>query len=189
MRYIDITTTSGIVQNVLAIDLEFELLSDSSIILSKTHLKNLAGMNKLDEAMEYLDNLTSSISEGSLTLFDENGQSYSNISKIIFDEVIVTGDREATVFLDGSLDNTINNINNNKSIYEGIASKLHIFNHNMDSEYLNINVWVYEEIGWQNSIVPITILDNNSVQVQLSIAKPIRIIIENINNISKTFGI
>ena len=191
MKYIDIITSQGITQNLLAIDLVFENTSDATINLSGENLNNLAGMTKLSEAINFLDNLSDTgIGSGSsLTLYDEDGNIYNNIEKLIFDEVIITGNKEATVMLDSSLDRALNNINSNRAVYEGVPSKTHIFNHNLDTEFLKIDVWVQETVGWQNSIVPVTIIDNNSLKVLISKEKAVRIILEDISTITKTFGI
>ncbi len=189
MKYIDITTNaSPFTQNVLAMDLIFETTTDANINLS-SHSKNLKNMHTLSDAMLYLDNLSlSAVSSGSgtISIQDQNGVSY-NPSVIVFDEVNQIN--TTTVNVTGSLDRVINNINDRTVIYEGAAATSHTFNHNLNSEFLKINVWVKETVGWQNSIVPITIVDQNTIIVLVSVAKQIRIIVEDINHISKTYGI
>ncbi len=190
MRYIDVTTGT-LTQNLLAVDLRFKVTSDSLIQLTGENYNNLANASTLDEAMSVLDGLVggTGTGNGTITLIDEDGAETPNISKIVFDEVIVTGVNEATVSLDGNLDRVIQNINDNTVIYEGVPSLSHIFVHNLDSEFFKFDVWVEEIIGWQNSIVPITIVDNNTVRVDLTEEKSVRIILSDINNITKTYGL
>lgn len=88
-----------------------------------------------------------------------------------------------------ALDRTINNINDLTILYEGAPALVHMFVHNLDTEYLKFNIWVEEVSGWQNSIVPITIIDNNRVKVELTEPKSVRIIVEDISDISKTYGL
>jgi len=103
------------------------------------------------------------------------------------DVLTVTG--EAGSGSSESLDRTIKSINDRTKIYEGVKALEHIFIHNFDSEFLKIDVWVEEEIGWQNSIVPITITNSNTVIVKTTSAKAVRIIVENINDVTKTYGL
>lgn len=88
-----------------------------------------------------------------------------------------------------SIDNIINNINDNTLLYEGSENLNHVFIHNMDTEFFRYDIWILEDIGWQNSIVPITIMDENTVKVELSQPKSCRIILQNIENITKTYGL
>lgn len=88
-----------------------------------------------------------------------------------------------------SINNIIDNINNSYLVYEGEPNTIHIFIHNMDTEFFEYNIWILESVGWQNSIVPITIIDKNTVKVELSKAKSCRIILQKITNISKTYNI
>jgi len=186
MRYIDVTTGT-LTQNLLAVDLRFKVTSDSLIRISNNMTQNLSGVSTLDQAMNVLDNFSGN--SGSLTLLDEDGVETPNITKIVFDEVIVTGVNEATVSLDGNLDRVVQNINDGTVIYEGVPSLVHEFIHNLDTEFFKFDIWVEEDIGWQNSIVPITIIDNNTVRVNLTEERSVRIILSDINNISKTYGI
>ena len=194
MRYIDVDT-NGLTQNLLAVDLRFKQVSDTLINLTGTNTNNLAGANNLAEAMEILDNFVGGegtgggLVDGTITVIDEDGNETGGITKIVFDEVIVTGVNEVTVGLDGNLDRVVQNINDNTVIYEGIQALTHIFTHNMQTEFFKYSVWVEEEAGWQNSIVPITIVDINTVKVELSQAKSVRIILENLNDVSKTYGL
>ena len=90
---------------------------------------------------------------------------------------------------DTSIDNVINNINDSTVLYEGSANLNHIFVHNMNTEFFKYDIWILEDVGWQNSIVPITIIDENTVKVELSQPKSCRIILQNIKNITKTYGL
>ena len=73
--------------------------------------------------------------------------------------------------------------------FEGANSNEYIFNHEQGSEFLDISVWVLEDVGWQNKIVPITIIDQDNIKVQLPTVQSCRIVVQNIQNITKTYGI
>jgi len=90
---------------------------------------------------------------------------------------------------DASLDSVVKNINDNTLLYEGTSAKQHLFIHNLNTEFLNYSVWVLESIGWQNSIVPVTIIDQDQVLVELAQPKSCRIILNSITDISKTYAI
>jgi len=185
MRYIDITT-DNITQNLLAIDLEFQSILSNNILLDKSkNVKNLKDATTLDDVVAYVDLLNQN-SSSNLNYIDSKGI-YYNPENIIFDEIEEID--TTTIKVTGSLQRVVNNINDSIAIYEGEAANLHEFNHNLDSEFLKINVWVKEDIGWQNSITPITIIDPNNIIVQLSKPKKVRIIIDDIKNISKTYGL
>ena len=190
MKYIDVIINE-LTENLLAVDLKFKRHADTLIKLTGNQTKNLAGITDLSGAMEVLDGFSGGDSvDGRITVIDDEGLETPDITRIVFNEVVVTGINEVTVGSnDSSIDNVVNAINDRVVIYEGVLSLEHIFIHNLNSEFFKFNVWVQESVGWQNSIVPITIVDNNTVKVELSIAKPVRIILENINNISKTYGI
>jgi hypothetical protein len=87
-----------------------------------------------------------------------------------------------------ALDRTISNINNNTVMLETVGTIIN-FNHGLNTEFFKYSIWVLEENGWQNSIVPITIIDNNTVRVELYEDKSIRIILEKIEDITKTYGL
>jgi len=88
-----------------------------------------------------------------------------------------------------NLDNTIKNINNQTVFYEGTSSKIHIFNHQLNTDIFKHDIWILETDGWQNSIAAMTIVDDNNVKVQLPIAKQCRIILQDIKDITKTYNI
>lgn len=154
MKYIDIITSEGITQNVLATDLIFKSVSASTITI-KNYSGNLVNASNLEDALDILDSVVGT----------------------------------STGTSDESLDRTINSINDRTKVCEGVAALSHTFIHNFDSEFLKIDVWVEEDIGWQNSIVPITIVDSNKVRVDISLPKSVRIIVENINDVTKTYGL
>jgi hypothetical protein len=153
MRYIDVTNSDGIVQNVKASDLRFKSVI-SNTINTAPGVGNLAGVNNLADALAVVDTLSTGTGTDSL-----------------------------------EVERVINNINDNNVMYEGAVNVQHIFNHNLDTEFFQYNIWVLETAGWQNSIVPITIINENTVQVDLSPARACRIILQSIENISKTYGI
>ncbi len=164
MRYIDITV-NGIIQNVLALDLVFQRTDASNILTGTEHIKNLINTTNLKEVVERIDSM----------VLPSGG-----------DPGTGSGDADA---VEAALDRTIENINDLIVLYEGVPALLHTFAHNLDTEYIKFDVWVEETQGWQNSIVPITILDNNRVQVQLAQPRSVRIIVESIDEISKTYGL
>ncbi len=154
MKYIDVITSEGITQNVLAADLLFKTQSSSTINI-KNYNGNLEGALNLSDALDKID--------------------------VLVGGVVGTSEE--------SLDRTINSINDRTKVYEGVAALSHTFIHNFDSEFLKIDVWIEEDIGWQNSIAPITIIDSNKVRVDITSPKSVRIIIENINDVIKTYGL
>ena len=195
MKYIDVIINE-LTENLLAVDLKFKVQADTLVKLTGTPTKNLVGITDLASAMEVLDEFSGGDAvDGRVTIIDGEGIETPDVTRIVFDEVVVTGVNEVTVSTGtGTVDETtidavVNSINDRLVIYEGIAALEHIFIHNLDSEFFKFNVWVEETIGWQNSIVPITVVDNNTVKVELSQPKPVRIILENINDVSKTYGI
>jgi hypothetical protein len=109
----------------------------------------------------------------------------------------VTNLDEALKFLDtldlgvaGSgveIDNIVNNINDSIVFYEGSENTEHVFVHDLNTDIFKYDIWVLEEAGWQNSIVPITIIDLNTVKVELTALKSCRIILQDIRDISKTY--
>ena len=162
MRYIDVDV-EGITQNLLAADLVFKTQRDSLINLSDNYSGNLTGATNINEAMSILDSFTGGDGTGVVT--------------------------ESDPIARAELTRTINNINDMIVAYDGALASTHIFTHNLDTEFLKCTVWVNEDQGWQNSIVPITIIDPNTIRVEVSYPKEVRIIVQNINDISKTYGI
>ena len=82
------------------------------------------------------------------------------------------------------LDAVVASINSNMAIYDGIASTVHTFVHNLNSAYLTVTVWTLEDTGWSNSIVATTIVDANTLQVELTSAYAVRMIVERLANVS-----
>ncbi len=193
MRYIDVIINE-LTENLLAVDLRFKVTVDTLIKLTGNKNKNLVGVDNLQGAMDVLDSFSGGDSvDGRVTIIDGEGLETPDVTRIVFDEVVVTGVNEVTVQTgsvdENTVDAVVNSINDRLVIYEGVSSLEHIFVHTLDSEFFKFSIWVEETIGWQNSIVPITIVDNNTVKVELSQARPVRIILENINDVSKTYGL
>lgn len=86
------------------------------------------------------------------------------------------------------LDQTILSINSRIKSYESGPQFIHEFKHDMNTEYLKYDIWVYDN-GWVNNIVPIRIIDQDTVEVQLTRELSCRIILTNINDITKTYNI
>lgn len=88
-----------------------------------------------------------------------------------------------------SLDKTINSINSRIKSYEAGPKLNHVFAHNMQTEYFSYSIWVYQNNNWINNIVPIRIIDQDTVEVVLSEELSCRIILTNINDVTKTYNI
>lgn len=98
---------------------------------------------------------------------------------------------EVLEYIDTSYDvnEVVKYINDSTIFYEGSPSIEHIFTHNLNTNIFKYDIWVLESAGWQNSIVPITIIDNSSVKVELTDAKSCRIIVQDIQDIPKVYNV
>lgn len=56
-----------------------------------------------------------------------------------------------------------------------------VITHNLNSDNISVHVWVLDSGLWRNHIVGITILDLNTIQIELLEPYPIRVLIEDYN--------
>lgn len=62
----------------------------------------------------------------------------------------------------------------------GTPAATHTINHNLNSIEISVSVWVMgDDTKWRNDLVPITINDANSIVVELTEARNVKVVIEN----------
>ena len=145
--------------------------------------------NNITQTVKAADLRFKSILENLINVNPRNGnlKGINTLNKVL--DILDTSIGVNDTSIDKTIDNVINNINDSTVLYEGSANLNHIFVHNMNTEFFKYDIWILEDVGWQNSIVPITIIDENTVKVELSQPKSCRIILQNIKNITKTYGL
>ena len=145
--------------------------------------------NNITQTVKAVDLRFKSILENLINVNPRNGnlKGINTLNKVL--DILDTSIGVNDTSIDKTIDNVINNINDSTVLYEGSANLNHIFVHNMNTEFFKYDIWILEDVGWQNSIVPITIIDENTVKVELSQPKSCRIILQNIKNITKTYGL
>lgn len=145
--------------------------------------------NNITQTVKAVDLRFKSILENLINVNPRTGnlKGINTLNKVL--DILDTSIGVNDTSIDKTIDNVINNINDSTVLYEGSANLNHIFVHNMNTEFFKYDIWILEDVGWQNSIVPITIIDENTVKVELSQPKSCRIILQNIKNITKTYGL
>jgi len=186
MKFIDVEY-NNVSENVLAETLLFQNTADSLVLLSNMNNK-LSASNNLNDALKVIDNLEDMDITSS---YDD--VTYKNINHLVFNNVELVGENKLKINnpADENLDainNIVNNLNDQIVIYEGDEAMSHTFIHNLDTEFFTMSIFVKNVIGWQNNIVPVTIIDQNTIRVDLHEPKKIRMILNKIDNISKTYG-
>ena len=83
-----------------------------------------------------------------------------------------------------AVNNLISAINNTKYSVTSASAIQHTITHNLNSQEISANVWVKDGSVWRNHIVGITIIDNNNIQVDLTEAYEIKVLVEKFNTIS-----
>ncbi len=61
------------------------------------------------------------------------------------------------------------------------SGTIQVVSHNLNSDNINVVVWVFDEGLWRNHIVGITILDLDNIKIELLEPYPIRVLVEDFN--------
>lgn len=61
------------------------------------------------------------------------------------------------------------------------SGTIQVVSHNLNSDNISVNVWVYDSGLWRNHIVGITILNLDTIQIELLEPYPIRVLVEDFN--------
>ena len=83
-----------------------------------------------------------------------------------------------------SVNNLVIALNNTKYHTTSASAIQHTITHNLGSQEISANVWVKDGSVWRNHIVGITIIDNNSIQIDLTEAYEIKVLVEKFDTIS-----
>lgn len=83
-----------------------------------------------------------------------------------------------------SVNNLVTALNNTKYHTTSASAIQHDITHNLGSQEISANVWVKDGLVWRNHIVGITIIDNNSIQIDLTEAYEIKVLVEKFDTIS-----
>lgn len=61
------------------------------------------------------------------------------------------------------------------------SGTIQVISHNLNSDNISVQVWVFDNGLWRNHIVGITILDIDNIQIELLEPYPIRVLVEDYN--------
>lgn len=76
------------------------------------------------------------------------------------------------------IDNLVTAVNATKYKTTSASATVHTITHNLNSQEIAVNVWVKDGMVWKNHIVGQTIIDANKVQIDLTEAFEIKVLVE-----------
>ena len=94
-------------------------------------------------------------------------------------------DRETAATLAGSVDALVDSINANKFTADFGSQTTHTIVHNLNSESLNLTLWVKDGLVWKNHMATCEIIDANTIEYTLQTTAEIRVVIEAAEDISR----
>ena len=177
----------------LATDGSYVVKADASYIGSASTLKDAD--EKLDAALKsHVDSQTSTGTvagtdgAGTVGYFGATGTN----SKFNIAQGTVAAALDAIV---GGVDNSIDLVDRLVAAINGktysatsAANTVHTITHNLGTEFIDVSYWVGETVNsvttWSNAIVSVTIVDVNTIVIELTEAKELRVMVEAVTTVA-----
>ena len=101
-----------------------------------------------------------------------------------------------------ALDSIVNGVDNNIDLVDRLiaalngktysatsaANTVHTITHNLGTEFIDVSYWVGETVNgtttWSNAIVSVTIVDTNTIVIELTEAKELRVMVEAVTTVA-----
>jgi hypothetical protein len=82
------------------------------------------------------------------------------------------------------VDSLATQLNGTKFKTNSASATSHTIVHNLNSQEITANVWVKDGTSWKNHIVGITIIDNNTIQVDLTESFEVKVLVEKFDTVT-----